>query len=198
MTGDTTLLASPHKIQEQFISFYPATNEGYFRRSGNDYFAHFAVSTFTSALDYAPSIYDDVNFLQENLKTGDSWYSKTYTGRTSLGLQTLSLRYQYVCVDADAAVVLSGRSFLHVYKIRMIPEVADPGNPLVATGRFTPTIMPGPWPDLFRIFQRNPDSSRTADPQLDHPLKELLFQFYRGYGRYSRGRRLAIFSLQPQ
>jgi hypothetical protein len=123
-----------HNIQSEFISFYPATNENYFRRAGNDYYEYVAVSSFTSALDYAPSIYDDINFLKEGLHTGDTWYSDTYTGRTSFGLQVLVLRYQFTCVDANASMTINGQTFRNVYKITMKPQVADVGAALVATG----------------------------------------------------------------
>ena len=134
ITGNVPQNGIAHYVQGQYISFYPATNQNYYRKTGSDYYAYVAVSTFTSALDYAPSIYDDMNFLKENLHTGDSWYSNTYSGRTSLGVQVLVLRYLFRCMDADATVMINGKTFLHVYKIQMIPEVAEPGANPTATG----------------------------------------------------------------
>ena len=134
MNGTIVMNSSPHYVVNSFISFFPANNESYYRRSGLDYFSYEAVSTFTSALDYSPTLYDDVNFLKEDCQKGQTWYTPTYTGRTSLGLQVLQLRYEFRCIDADAIVRINGNTFLHVYKIEMRPEVADVGAALQRTG----------------------------------------------------------------
>lgn len=134
VNGNSIENGAPHYVIDEYISFFPATNPRYFRRSGLDYFEYVAVSIYTSALDYSPSIYDDLNFLKENIHAGDSWYSNTYTGRTSLGLQVLVLRYLFNCIDGDATVTINGKTFLHVYKIQMIPQVCDVGAVPVATG----------------------------------------------------------------
>jgi hypothetical protein len=134
ITGASVLNSSPHYVVSDFISFFPATNESYYRRSGVDYFGYEAVSTFTSALDYAPTIYDDMNFLKEDCQTGQTWYTPIYTGRTSLGIQVAQLRYEFRCINADAVVAINGKTFLHVYKIEMRPQVADVGAALQATG----------------------------------------------------------------
>ena len=134
ITGTSVLNSSPHYIVSNFISFFPATNESYYRRSGVDYFGYEAVSTFTSALDYAPTIYDDINFLKEDCQKGQSWFTPIYVGRTSLGLQVAQLRYEFRCIDADVVAVINGKTFLHVYKIEMRPEAADVGAALQATG----------------------------------------------------------------
>lgn len=134
INGSGIQMGTQHFNEDYYISFYPATNQNYYRKNGDNYYEYVAVSTFTSALDYAPSIYDDINFLKENCQSGENWYSNTYSGRTSLGLQVLALRYHFHCIDADATVVLNGKTFLHVYKVQMIPEVGDVGAPLVATG----------------------------------------------------------------
>ena len=134
ITGTSVYNSLPHFVMSDFISFFPATNESYYRRSGNDYFGYEAVSTFTSALDYAPTIYDDMNFLKEDCHTGQSWYTPIYVGRTSLGLQVAQLRYEFRCIDADVVAVINGKTFLHVYEIEMRPETADVGASLQATG----------------------------------------------------------------
>jgi hypothetical protein len=132
--GSTVLNSSSHFIMNNFISFFPANGESYYRRSGSDYFAYEAVSTFTDALDYAPSIYDDINFLKEDCKTGQIWYTPIYSGRTSLGLQMLQLVYEFRCIDADGTATINGKTFQHVYKIEMRPKVADLGASLKPTG----------------------------------------------------------------
>jgi hypothetical protein len=132
--GTTVLNSSTHFIMNDFISFFPANNESYYRKVGSDYFAYAAVSTFTDALDYAPTIYDDMNFLKDDCKKGDTWYTPIYTGRTALAFQQLQLCYVFRCVQADGTATINGKTFQHVYKIEMRPEVADVGAPLKATG----------------------------------------------------------------
>jgi hypothetical protein len=132
--GTTVLNSATHFIINDFISFFPANNESYYRKSGPDYFGYEAVSTFTDALDYAPTIYDDMNFLKDDCKTGQTWATPIYTGRTSLGLQQLQLCYVFRCIQADGTSTIGGKTFQHVYKIEMRPEVADLGAPLKATG----------------------------------------------------------------
>jgi len=134
MTGDTMLNSISHYVVSSFISFFPATNESYYRRSGVDYFGYEAVSTFSSALDYAPTIYDDMNFLKEDCQTGQTWSTPVYSGRTSLGVQVAQLRYDFRCIGADVIVAINGKTFLHVYKIEMRPWVADSGAALQPTG----------------------------------------------------------------
>ncbi len=134
INGNTIMNSSTYDVMDEYISFFPATNQIYYRKTGSYYSEYVAVSTFTSALDYAPSLYDDMIFLKEDCHTGESWYSNTYSGRTSLGLQVLVLRYLFQCTDADATVVVNGKTFLHVYKIQMIPEVANVGANPTSTG----------------------------------------------------------------
>jgi hypothetical protein len=124
----------PYNLINEYTSFFPATNEIYYRKAGSNYIEYAAVSVYTDALDYAPTIFDDLVFLKENCHTGETWYSNTYEGRTSLGAQVLALRYLFRCKDADATAVVNGRTFLHVIKIEMIPQVANPGETLTATG----------------------------------------------------------------
>lgn len=131
---DTVINSSTYFVMDDYISFYPAINHSYYRKSGSDYLEYDAVSTYTSALDYSPSLYDDLNFLKENCRAGQTWYSTTYTGTTSVAYQVLVLRYLFRCVDADATVAINGKTFLHVYKMQMIPEVSDVGGSLKATG----------------------------------------------------------------
>jgi hypothetical protein len=132
--GSIVMNASTYYVMDDYISFFPATNQSYYRRTGSDYFEYVAVSIFTSALDYSPTLYDDLNFLKENCHTGDTWYSNTYTGTTSLGYQVLVLRYLFSCTDGDGTAVINGKTFLHVCKMQMIPEVADVGAALTPTG----------------------------------------------------------------
>ncbi|HET9825900.1 MAG TPA: hypothetical protein VFP87_11230, partial [Chitinophagaceae bacterium] len=123
-----------HFVMNSFISFFPANDKSYYRRSGSDYFAYEAVSTFTSALDYAPTIYDDMNFLKDDCRAGQKWYTPIYSGRTSLGVQVLQLCYEFRCIEADVTATINGKTFLHVYKVEMRPYVSEVGVNLQPTG----------------------------------------------------------------
>lgn len=134
LTGQTIQNNIPHQDIDEYISFFPAANTQYYRKSGSDYFRYSSVSMFTSALNYSPSIFDDLNFLKEDITTGQSWFSDTYSGRTSLDAKVVSLRYNFRCVDADAVVLINGKTFIKVYKIQMIPEIAPAGFSFTPTG----------------------------------------------------------------
>ncbi len=134
VTGDSILNAFSHYTVSDYISFFPATNESYYRKQRNNYFGYEAVSTFTSAVDYSPTIYDDINFLKEDCQTGQTWYSPTYSGTTSLGFQVAQLQFEFRCIGADDIVHINGKTFLHVYKIEMRPWTADAGSTLQPTG----------------------------------------------------------------
>lgn len=134
INGDSIINSIPYFMMSEYISFYPVTNLIPYRKAGATYLEYAAVSTYTDALDYAPTIWDDVPILKEDCHTGDTWYSNTYSGRVSLGINVMSLRFLFSCIDADATVVINGKTFLHVIKMEMSPEVANPGENLVPTG----------------------------------------------------------------
>jgi hypothetical protein len=134
ISGNNTISGVTYKVMEEYISFFPATNEIYYRKEGSSYLEHVAVSVYTDALDYAPTLYDDMLFLKEDCHTGETWYSNTYSGRTSLGAQILVLRYRFHCIEADATVTINGKTYLHVIKMEMMPEVADSGQNPIPTG----------------------------------------------------------------
>jgi len=134
INGDTTINGVPYYVMNEYISFYPVTNKIDYRKAGSVYLEYAPVSIYTDALDYAPTIYNDLPFLKEDCHTGDTWYSNTFSGRVSLGIDVMLLRYLFHCTDADATVVINGKTFLHVIKMDMIPQVANPGENLVATG----------------------------------------------------------------
>jgi hypothetical protein len=67
-------------------------------------------------------------------KNSDGYYSNTYMGRTSFGVQVLVLRYHLQCLDANATITVNGKTFTDVYKIQITPEVGDPGLTPLPTG----------------------------------------------------------------
>ena len=134
ISAETAISGISYNVINEYISFFPAANEIYYRKAGAAYLEYAAVSVYTAALDYAPSLYDDLVFLKEDCHTGDTWYSNTYSGRTSLGSQIMLLRYFFRCTDADATVVINGKTFLHVIKMEMRPQVANKGENPEPTG----------------------------------------------------------------
>lgn len=136
-TGTAVPNGSTHWKMNDYISFYPANNARYFSRVNNDYYQYADVSSFTSYVEFSPTIYDDINFLREGLKTNDSWYSKTFTGHISLGIDIMSLRFHYTCLDADATLVINNKTFIHVYKVQSIPEIGLQGQSLLPSGEVT-------------------------------------------------------------
>lgn len=134
ISEDTAIKGMSYNLMNEFTSFFPVTNEIYYRKAGSNYMEYAAASVYTDALDYAPTLFGDLIFLKEDCGTGDTWYSDTYSGRTSLSAEIAVLRYRFHCTDADATVVIKGRTFLHVIKIEMIPEVANEGGNPEPTG----------------------------------------------------------------
>ncbi len=134
LNGTSVQNGSVHVLMDEYKSFYPATNEQYYKRSGDDYFWYTSVSGLTSELNFSPSIYDEFNFLKENIATGANWYSNTYTGRSSLSVQIFVLRYYFQCLNANATITVNGITFAHVYIIQMTPELANAGFTPMPTG----------------------------------------------------------------
>ncbi|HXB43609.1 MAG TPA: hypothetical protein VNV85_06110 [Puia sp.] len=100
-----------------------SSKQYYYRKQGNDYYEYAAVDKYTNSVQYAPTIYGDINFLKENLKTGDSWYSTEFSDTATFG-QVILLQYYFICKNASAAVVVNGKAFTNVYIILMQPQIA--------------------------------------------------------------------------
>ena len=110
---------------------FSGIDELYFRKAGLQYYEYAKADKYTVSFTYAPQLYGDILFLKEGLSTGDVWYSQEFTGTASFG-QTLLLRYQFTCVNANAGATINGKVFANVYKIKMLPQIrsllADYGN----------------------------------------------------------------------
>lgn len=132
--SDTLIGSLVYKRLDDFRSFYPAKDSRFCTKAGAAYFRYASVSGFTSAFDYAPSLYDDFPFLRESLTTGDTWLSNTYRRRTSFDTKEKLLRYTFTCLDSGASLKVNNWLFSQVYKIQMVPEVAEAGQPLTPTG----------------------------------------------------------------
>lgn len=116
-----------NKLGNQYTTAYelvPPTGivELYFRKAGLSYFEYTRVDKYTESFTYGPQLYGDILFLKEGISTGDVWYSQEYSGTASFG-QTLLLRYQFTCTNANAGANINGKAFANVYKISMRPQI---------------------------------------------------------------------------
>lgn len=93
-----------------------------FRKSGNDYIQYGPVDILTTALKYVPEVLGTINFLKQNLLSGDNWMSDEYVGNLFSG-QPVYLQYNFYCVDANTAISINGNSFINVYHIVLLPQV---------------------------------------------------------------------------
>ena len=93
-----------------------------YRKQDSTYFENISVDKYTTSFKFSPVITDDFPFLREYLNKGDSWFSNEYIGTASYG-QTLFLRYDFTCTDANATVTINGKTFVNVYKIVMMPKI---------------------------------------------------------------------------
>jgi hypothetical protein len=91
----------------------------FIRKSGEDYFEYTSVDKYTSAVSLQPAIYDGINFLKENLKTGQTWKSPEYIGTDSATGNPVMLQYQFICDDANANTSINGVNYPNVYNITM-------------------------------------------------------------------------------
>jgi len=91
-----------------------------YRKNGDDYYEYMAIDDYTGSFHYAKRIYDDILFLKENLRSGDTWETKEFTDTADYG-QVLVLQYRFVCTASDVSLVVGTNAFSHVYKIEMQP-----------------------------------------------------------------------------
>ena len=90
----------------------------YVQKFGNNYYELMYVEYYSEVI-FDGVILDTVLFLKEGLTTGESW-TQEFTD-TENGVPT-TVRYTYVCEDANATVSLNGKTYTNVYNIRMTPE----------------------------------------------------------------------------
>ncbi len=109
------------KVIEQQTK-YGSPVPSYFRKTDSVYLENTTVDKYTVALKFLPQIVAEVPVLREYLKTGDTWQSDEYIGPASFS-QTIFYRLDFSCLDADATVTINGKTFIHVYKILMMPKI---------------------------------------------------------------------------
>jgi hypothetical protein len=118
---DSTFINSDwYKIAREDVAFGGPYNF-YYRKSGTTYFEYASPNEYTTFFQYKKPVEADIPLLEENLLTGSTWQSPEYIDTTTT--DTITLRYQFSCVDNDATVTLNNQIFAHVYKIQMLPEI---------------------------------------------------------------------------
>lgn len=113
------------RIKEDIIFGGPLVY--FIRKSGTDYLEYAAPNKFTTFFQYKNPVNADIPFLKENLLTGAVWESPEYIDTASTG-DVITLKYDFTCLDADAAVTINGKAFANVYEIKMLPLVKSAGN----------------------------------------------------------------------
>ncbi|MES2003774.1 MAG: hypothetical protein V4450_04580 [Bacteroidota bacterium] len=110
-----------------------------YRKNDNVYYEYTPVDKYTLTVKFLPQITKDILFLKEGLATGETWSSDEYSGPSSFG-QTIYIRYDFTCTNADATITINGRTYLHVYKIILMPKIRSaPTYPYNTTGEQTET-----------------------------------------------------------
>lgn len=99
----------------------------FIRRSGTDYLEYAAPNKFTTFFQYKKPVNADIPFLKESLSTGNVWESPEYIDTASDG-NVITLKYNFTCLDANAAITINGKAFANVYKIKMLPLIKSGGN----------------------------------------------------------------------
>jgi hypothetical protein len=110
-----------YKIIREDVAF-GGPYDFYYRKSGTTYFEYAAPNEYTTFFQYKKPVEADIPLLEENLQTGSTWQSPGYIDTTTDG-STITLRYDFSCLDNDATVALNNQAFAHVYKIQMLPEI---------------------------------------------------------------------------
>jgi hypothetical protein len=100
----------------------------FYRRNGLEYYEYMAIDDYTSSVHYGKRIYDDILFLKEGLKKGDTWQTKEFSDTADFG-QVIVLQYRFACVASDISAVVGAKAFSHVYEIEMQTWLRTPIGP---------------------------------------------------------------------
>lgn len=111
------------------------TNQYQFRYSPSDstYYEYTTVDKYTQSFQYNKPVYGELPFLKEYLTKGDNWESPEFTDTASFG-QVLTLKYTYLCEDANATMNINGNVFANVYRIKVVGWLRSQGNQYGPTG----------------------------------------------------------------
>ncbi len=105
-----------------------------FRKVDSIYYEYGSVDKYTNSVKFSPQIKKEFPFLKEGLSTGDAWSTDEYIGPATFG-QTIYLKYNFSCINANAVVTVNGKTFTNVYKIVMLPQIKSAQTyPYTGTG----------------------------------------------------------------
>jgi len=74
----------------------------------------------------------DINFLKENIATGQSWNTPDYSGTVSGN--SFKIHYQFTCSNSNATVSYNGQTYNNVYQITMKCFMSVQGSPFADEG----------------------------------------------------------------
>ncbi len=124
---DSTLINNHwYKTIRQDMQFGNSYNL-YYRKTGSDYFEYASPNEYTTFFQYKKPVEADIPILEENISIGSGWQSPEYIDTTSDG-NTITLKYEFTCLDNNATVALNGNAFYNVYKIKMLPSIKLSGG----------------------------------------------------------------------
>ena len=121
ITDSSFIGGNKYRIIEERSAFGTPPTFTY-RRMDSVYFESISIDKYTTSVKFLPVITADFPFLREYLSKGDTWMSDEYIGPSNFG-QTIFLRYDFTCTDANATVTIKGKTFVNVYKIVMMPKL---------------------------------------------------------------------------
>ena len=133
--GDT-IKETVHDSTSLNNGFYKRINEEvriggpytyFYRNSNSVYYEYAAPNKYTTLFQYKKPVYADIPFLKENLNPGDAWETPEYIDTSSNG-DIIFLKYEFTCLNANAAVTINGKAFIDVYEIKMLPLIKTPGS----------------------------------------------------------------------
>lgn len=141
-TGDTVLttLNDSTRINGSLYKILTETLQGgtpvqsFYERADSVYLEHTSCDKYTGSVKFSPQIITDLPFLREYMTAGYSWYSDEFVGPSSFG-QTIYLRYLFNCLNPDTRVTINGKTFIHVCKVTLKPQIRSaPTYPYNGTG----------------------------------------------------------------
>ena len=110
-----------------FARTYQAPYQYFYRKSNSFYYEYAAPNKYTTFFQYKKPVYADIPFLKENIFTSDTWQSPEYIDTSSNG-DVIYLKYEFTCLNGNAAIAINDKAFINVYEIKMLPLVKIAGG----------------------------------------------------------------------
>jgi hypothetical protein len=104
----------------------------FYRKNNSVYYEYAAPNKYTTFFQYKKPVYADIPFLKENISTADTWQSPEYIDTSSNG-DIIYLKYEFTCLNGNAAITINDKAFINVYEIKMLPLIKTSGDDYVYT-----------------------------------------------------------------